>query len=134
MADSSSSSSAGPDDGRVLDVDVEQDVVIITPRGDLGEFVVSLMSDEAEEALEHCRGSGQPMNLILDLRRTDYFGSSALGFFVRLWKRVRESGGKMLLCNVSEHENELLRITRLSEFWTMCDSLESARSEIAPKP
>lgn len=129
MADSASSNSGG--EGTVLRIEPCGNTVVITPQGDLGEFVVSAMAEEAEAALARWDDPSQRRHLILNLQRTDYFGSSALGFFIRLWKRVRESGGRMILCNVSSHERDLLKITRLDEFWEITDSLDDANALVS---
>jgi anti-anti-sigma factor len=61
-------------------------------------------------------------NVVLDFHKTDYYGSTALGFFLKLWKRVRNRNGRMAFCNVSDHENEILRITKLDHLWLICSS------------
>ncbi len=69
-------------------------------------------------------------NLIMDFHRCDYFGSTALGFFVRLFKKIQLRKGHMAFCNLSEHEAEILRITRLDELWEIKPSLALALKAI----
>jgi anti-anti-sigma factor len=64
--------------------------------------------------------------VVLDFRKTDYYGSTALGFFVKLWKRVRDRDGRMAFCGVSDHEREILRVTHLDGMWPICSSREEA--------
>jgi len=113
-----------------LKVECANDVIVVTPSGDLGEFVVNSVGGEAERALKKFQEAHECRHVVIDFCNTDYFGSSALGLFVRLWKRARERGGRMALCNLSEHEIEVLKVVRLSEFWTTCDSLEDAKSVV----
>jgi len=89
----------------------------------------------AREILELLDGTGIK-NVILDFDKTDSYGSTALGFFLKLLKRVRLRNGRMAFCNVSDHEREILRITNLDHIWPICSSrseaLEAVEDE-APK-
>jgi anti-anti-sigma factor len=58
----------------------------------------------------------------LDFHKTGYYGSTALGFFVKLWKKVSKRKGRMVFCNVSDHEKEILQITKLDQLWPICSS------------
>lgn len=114
----------------LMKVECREDVAVVTPTGNLGEFVISRVEEQAEAALKRFESSDTCRHIIIDFCNTDYFGSSALGFFVRLWKRVRQRGGRMALCNLSEHEIEVLKITRLNEFWTITDTLDDALTAV----
>ena len=122
----SESGSAAP----LLNVECSDKIAVITPQGDMGEFVVSQIQEEAETALKKFQDSNQCQHVVIDFCNTDYFGSSALGMFIRLWKRVRERGGRMALCNLSEHEKEVLKITRLNEFWSIAETLDDAKADV----
>ena len=65
-------------------------------------------------------------NVVIDFHRSDYFGSTALGFFVRLWKRVTMRNGRMAFCNLSQHGAEILRITKLDAYWPICKTRAEA--------
>jgi anti-anti-sigma factor len=58
--------------------------------------------------------------VVLDFSRTDFYGSTALASFVRLWKRASGHGGRMAFCCVSQHEREILAVTRLDSLWPVC--------------
>lgn len=116
---------------RLLHFECVDDIVVVTPCGDLGEFVVTQIEKESQAAMQHFQESDTCRNIVIDFCNTDYFGSSALGLFVRLWKRVRQRGGRMAMCNLSEHEQEVLKITRLNEFWDICDTLEQAKAAVS---
>ena len=55
---------------------------------------------------------------------------ASLGFFVKLWKRIRKVDGSMAFCNVSAHEQEVLRVTRLDTLWPVCTSREQAVEQL----
>jgi anti-anti-sigma factor len=103
--------------------------LVITPTSDLREFEFDEVEAAAEFTLKQV-GSGAARNVIIDFRNTDFYGSTALAFFVKLWKRVTSAGGELAFCNVSQHEREILEITRLETLWPLCDSLEQALAAV----
>jgi anti-anti-sigma factor len=99
--------------------------MILTPNADMGELdheKITLGMKEIFEALERA----QVKNLVLDFHKTTYYGSTALGFFVRLWKVVCTRKGRMAFCNLSDHEKEILEITKLDNLWRLCKSRADA--------
>ncbi len=112
-----------PDD--LFEIEREGDTLIVTPHTDLSEVDFGQIEEGAREILELLKNS-YGTNLILDFRRTDYYGSTALGFFVKLWKWVCAHDGKMAVCNLSNHEREILAITRLDSLWPICASRDEA--------
>jgi anti-anti-sigma factor len=94
----------------------DADTLILTPTVNLSELdyadsatdgIVDLLKDEAIK------------NVVVDFHRTDYFGSTALGFLVRIWKTMNERQRRVAFCNLSQREGEILRITKLEECWTI---------------
>jgi anti-anti-sigma factor len=53
--------------------------------------------------------------LLLDLGGVDLLSAAGLGELVTLHKRVRASGGRLVLCNVGERAYEVLRLARLTD-------------------
>ncbi len=117
--------------GRIFEMEQEGDTIIVTPTLDLQELDYERIQEEAAKILECLNGTGIK-NVVLDFHKTDYYGSTALGFFVKLWKRVRMQGGRMAFCNVSDHEKDILKITNLDHLWRICPSrieaLEAVRN------
>src|SRR5262245_58071308 len=95
------------------------DTLVLTPQQDLCELDYGEIEQEAREALQVLRDD-TVKHVVIDLHKTDYYGSTALGFFLKLWKRVRTRDGRLAFCNVSSHEREILRLTRLDHVWTIC--------------
>src|SRR5262245_37084962 len=89
----------------------EGDCLIVTPTTDLGEAVfvpppdgaAGILAAFADESVRH---------LVWDLRRTRMFGSTAVGFFVRVSQQVVARSGRVAFCNLTAHEKEVLRVTR----------------------
>ena len=105
----------------------DAETLIIVPTTNLGELeldetllqkICDLLQDESIQ------------NLVVDFHRTEYFGSTSLGFFIRLWKRIRQRKGGMALCNVSHNQAEILRITRLDELWKTFPSRADALTAV----
>jgi len=109
----------------VFETERDGDTIILTPKHDLGELQFAEIESAASSVLEWIK-LAQVKNVIIDFHKTDYFGSTALGFFTKLWKRVKIATGHMALCNVSEHEREILRITNLDRLWPICNSRDKA--------
>jgi anti-anti-sigma factor len=113
----------------LLTVDRVGDTLVVTPLADLGE----LEYQQIESGARHvCDLLNDPSvtNIVLDFQQTAYYGSSALGFFVRLWKRVSRRHGRMAFCNLSPQEKEILRLTRLDSLWLICGSREEAMQRV----
>ncbi len=111
--------------GALFEVERQGDVAVVTPTADLREFDYQGIESAAEGLLDLAAAPGVK-GVVLDFHRTDYYGSTALGFFVRLWKRVSSHGGRLAFCNVSAHEREVLAVTRLDGLWPICASREEA--------
>src|SRR5436309_1889224 len=99
------------------------DTLILVPTANLSELeyaqhvtdgIIALLQDAAIK------------NVVIDFQGTDYFGSTALGFFVRIWKNIKERNGRMAICNLSQHEEEILHITKLEGYWTVHATREDA--------
>ena len=109
------------------------ETMVLTPSKDLSELDFEQIERDAEHALRMLDGS-RAKNVVVDFCHTDYYGSTALSFFVKVWKRVREVGGAMAFCNLSEHERAILGITGLDSLWAICDSREEALQFVARQP
>jgi len=113
----------------IFDMEIAGNTLVLIPRSNLSElqFVhFDQAADRVFRELDACAAR----NVILDLEHTDYYGSTAIGFFVKLWKRVRCADGNMVLCHVSENEQEILRVTRLDLLWRVYANREAALANI----
>lgn len=108
----------------MFDIERQGDVLIVIPQRDLREFEFGQIEDEGAEILQLLHTDAR--NVIIDFHRTDYYGSTALSFFVKLWKRVRSNGGRMAFCHVSAHEREILELTKLDTLWSLCPTRSDA--------
>jgi anti-anti-sigma factor len=101
------------------------DTLIITPLEDLSEHKFQQIESGASHVVDLLDDSSVK-NVVVDFHNTDYYGSTALGFFLKIWKRVSSREGRMTFCNLSDHEKEILTVTRLDNLWSTCGSKEEA--------
>jgi anti-anti-sigma factor len=113
----------------IFEILQKNDTIIVVPTADLQELDYQRIEQGAGEILHLLNGAGVK-NVVMDFHKTDYYGSTALGFFLKLWKRVKQQHGRMVFCNVSEHESEILRITNLDHLWPICRSRGEALNAI----
>lgn len=110
---------------RAFQIEREGQTLVVTVMMDLRELEYSQIEAGASDIL-HLLGNGTIKNVVLDFHKTDFYGSTALGFFVRLWKRIRDRGGRMAFSGVSDHEKEILKVANLDGLWPICPSREEA--------
>jgi anti-anti-sigma factor len=111
--------------GAIFETEEQGDTVIVLPTTDLRELDYQRIDAGASKIFELLTG-GPVKHVVLDFSQTDYYGSTALGFFLKLWKRVQDRQGGMAFCNVSDHEREILRVTKLDRLWPICTSRSEA--------
>jgi anti-anti-sigma factor len=113
----------------VFDKELRGTTLVVTPLENLRELEYARIEEAAEGVLQDLDAC-QIKHVVLDFRKTDFYGSTALGFFVKLWKRIRCAGGKMAFCNVSPHEREVLELTHLDRNWPVCNTLIEALAAV----
>jgi anti-anti-sigma factor len=109
----------------IFEVETRGDTLLVTPTGDLQELAFREIETGGDGLLD-LLDRAEARNIVMDLRQVDHSGSTALGFFIRLWKRVRGREGRMAFCNVSDHEKEILEVASLDSLWPICPSREAA--------
>jgi len=109
----------------LLQLQLEGDTLVVSPTRSMPEGLFQEIETAAKVALQFFLNS-RARNVVMDLGRMAYSGSSGLALFVRLWKAVLGRTGKMVLCNVSADEEEILRVTCLDRLWPVYASRASA--------
>ncbi len=66
----------------------------------------------------------KPKRIVLDLKETEYFDSSALEALVAFMKDVKGYGGQLILCNLSRSLLTLLKLSKLDLLFEISDDLE----------
>lgn len=87
---------------------IDKHTAVIELQGEMDVYTTpqakEAMLDLLEEGYHH---------LVVNLQRTDYLDSTALGVLVGMLKRVREQGGELRLVAPSPRIRRLFEITRL---------------------
>lgn len=68
----------------------------------------------------------RPGRLVIDLTEVSYMDSSGVGILVDALRRVRVSGGKLVLAAVAPRVLSVLQITKLDQFFEMHPTLQEA--------
>jgi anti-anti-sigma factor len=102
------------------------DIAIVKLIGDVGELAIIDLAETIQQCLARFDEMPGVRNVVIDLERSDYCGSSALGLFVSLARRCQSRGGRLLFCLISEHMREVLQVTGLDGCWPLCRTLDEA--------
>jgi anti-anti-sigma factor len=107
----------------LLNVEYEEDAIILIPTRNLNELEdIQALTEQVDQMLD----DEGITNVVMDFAMTDYFGSTALGFFIHLWKRLTKKRGRLVFCNLSDHQQEILEINKMDDRWPICDTREEA--------
>ena len=63
---------------------------------------------------------------MLNFEGVDYINSTGIALIVGLLAQARKSHRRLVVCGLSEHYQEIFRITRLSDFMQIFDDEPSA--------
>jgi len=67
----------------------------------------------------------KPPHCLVDLSAMQTLGSSCVASIVRIWKAVSQFEGQMVVVAPSQGAREVLRVTGLSNIWTVAPTLEA---------
>jgi anti-anti-sigma factor len=63
---------------------------------------------------------------VLDLSNVDYMGSTLLGLMVNIRQRIKQAGGQLALCCMSERLDAIFRACSLINIFTICKTRQQA--------
>ncbi|MDA1231721.1 MAG: STAS domain-containing protein [Planctomycetota bacterium] len=72
----------------LFEVSYLTDTLLLVPTGNLNELHFQEIEHEGDEILE-LLDNGDARHVVVDFGNTEYCGSSALSYFIRIWKHVR---------------------------------------------
>lgn len=111
----------------IFNSEMQGDVLVVSAQAEISSLQFDI-DQQMTDVLHTLQQSGAK-HLLLDLSRSSYFGTAMLGAMVKVWKKVSQGGGQMVLCNVSDGIQEVLRLTKLQTLWpihaTRDDALRS---------
>lgn len=97
------------------------DILALAP----GEVTLRMAGDidvRADEALAdgYVRGAAnEPSRMVLDFGAVDYINSSGIALIVRLLAEARRDHREVVAVGLSDHYQEIFRLTRLSDYLTI---------------
>ncbi len=100
----------------------ENDILIIEVTEERLDMVVARkFKDLLSEASSH-----KPKKVIINLAKTNYFDSSALGALVAYLKEVKSYGGHIIICNLSRSLHALLKLSKLDILFDIKNTMQEA--------
>lgn len=96
----------------------------------LNDFRSNSFRDTLYEAVEGGEGS----RVAVDLSRVDFLSSSGVAILVGLKRRLDSKQGKLVLFGVTPVVYDLLRITRLIQYFAFADNEGDAIAALRPLP
>lgn len=97
-------------------------VVELIDRKILDEVSIAQIGESLSAIIAEADG----IRLVLDFVSVVHMSSSALSMLITLNKRAQQSGGRLVLCNISPPIHEAFTITRLNEVFKICVSRNDA--------
>ena len=81
---------------------------------EINQYLFSLVADHS------------PVKLLLSFSNVNYFSSGLLGTFIRVSKKVLESGGAFKLCGINSSIWQMFTLTKLDQILDIYENEESA--------
>jgi anti-sigma B factor antagonist len=71
-------------------------------------------------------------NLVLDMHAVEYVTSMALGKLIMLNRKAQAAGGRLVLCSLTPAAEEIMKLTRLRDLFTVCPNEPEALALFFP--
>jgi anti-sigma B factor antagonist len=97
-------------------------VVALTDRKILDEINITQIGEQLTGLI----AQGDNPKMAIDFTNVDHMSSSALGMLITLHKRIREKGGRLVLCCIQPAIYEVFVITRLNEIFEIRETRDEA--------
>jgi len=98
-----------------------QDMTVIDLEGEIDGFADDSLNAAYSEAEAQA-----PSAILLNFSDVSYINSTGIALIVGLLARARKSHRRLLTCGLSDHYQEIFRITRLSDFMSIYPDEASA--------
>lgn len=101
----------------ILIINVEGSILQKTDSEELTEFIESNIAKEIN-------------NIILNLAKLDYMNSTGINVLISYLTKLRNSGGELIITNVSKKVEQLLLITKLLSVFTVEESIDKGLEKL----
>jgi anti-anti-sigma factor len=99
--------------------------LVLPPSMDSEEF------DRLNEQMLHVFGSQPKARWVLDLTGLNYMGSSALGLMVNIRQRIKQGGGQLVLCGLSQRLQHIFQTCCMERLFKITRTREDALRLVA---
>lgn len=110
---------------KTFSAESEGRTLIVEPLVNVSGLAEKDVRPELDRILDQLRETETP-NVVIDFAKISYFGTTMLEAMHRIWRCVREADGRMVLCNVSNMQREVLHVAGFDTLWPICDSRQEA--------
>ena len=101
----------------------EQDGISVV--GVSGKMMGGPDTGELDAQLYSLLGKGVK-GAVVDLKNCEWINSSGLSILIHHYKKFRDSGGELFLANLTDKIERIMVISRLTEVFTVFDTLDEA--------
>ena len=91
------------------------------------------INSSAEDALNQAYADAEAQNpaaVLLNFSEVDYINSTGIALIVGLLAQARKARRPLMTCGLSEHYEEIFKITRLSDFMSIYPDEETALQDV----
>lgn len=91
---------------------------------------IDALAEDALNTTYAAATASNPRAVLLNFGHIAYINSTGIALIVGLLARARKANCRVFTCGLSDHYVEIFRITRLSDFVTLCEDEASAVAEM----
>ncbi|MBV08782.1 STAS domain-containing protein [Rubinisphaera sp.] len=106
-------------------------ITILTPMGDTLSYRDIDVQREGMDINQQLKTAGTQV-IIVDMSRSNYFGSLMIGVINSFGQTVKQRNGQMFLCGASDEMQSVLKIMKLESLWPhfpkLADALKVAKA------
>ena len=82
------------------------------------------------ETLRNLIQNQNTSKMVVDFSNVCFFSSQLLGLLVDIWRRMKETGGTLLISGINPQLTRVFRITHLDKLFDFYDDTEAAVSAL----
>ncbi|MHC4178403.1 MAG: STAS domain-containing protein [Planctomycetota bacterium] len=110
---------------KTFSVESEGHALVVAPLVNISGLAEKDVKPELDHLLQQLEEAAV-RNVVVDFAQIAYFGTPMLEAMHRIWRCVRQSDGRMALCNVSNMQREVLHVAGFDTLWPICASRQEA--------
>jgi anti-anti-sigma factor len=109
--------------------EIIEDTLVITVLTENIGFADQQLSNELNQ-INHQLDHPEIRHVLVDFSRITFFSSTLLEALRKVWLRVKDQGGRMVLCCVTPGGQEILHLSRFDTLWRILPDRAQALAEL----